>query len=297
MQINNKNKGFTLLEISIVLVVIGFIVGVVLFARDIIVAAKVRAVITQIERYNAATNIFRDKYSHLPGDIPFIANTPWSSFFNTPGLASATIGGNGNGLIHSGTSAAPTTDVSVLDIAATGREFVHYFNHLSALGLIDFYGNGSTAAVTIGSNFPFTKLADNIGFGLAVYAGFRRSPVDAVAGVGDVRNYWYLGVSQRPSAASEAIRGIPSLNQDEAFMIDTKLDDGMPFSGTVMAFGSSSSTVEILENRPVRQVTATPINTGACVEGPAPITTFTVNDVYNIKTRSPVCNLRIRAAF
>lgn len=69
MQSHRKIRGFTLIEMSIVLVVIGLIVGGVLVGQDLIRAAGVRATITQIEKYNTATNTFREKYGALPGDI------------------------------------------------------------------------------------------------------------------------------------------------------------------------------------------------------------------------------------
>jgi prepilin-type N-terminal cleavage/methylation domain-containing protein len=59
---------FTLIEMSIVLVIIGLIVGGVLVGQSLISAAAVRAQISQIERYQTAVNAFRDKYSGLPGD-------------------------------------------------------------------------------------------------------------------------------------------------------------------------------------------------------------------------------------
>ena len=63
-----KNKGFTLIELSIVLVIIGLIVGGVLVGQDLIKAAEIRATVSQVEGYNSAVNTFRLKYNGLPGD-------------------------------------------------------------------------------------------------------------------------------------------------------------------------------------------------------------------------------------
>ncbi len=53
--------GFTLIELSIVLVIIGLIVGGVLVGQDLIKAAETRATVGQVEKYNAAVNTFRTK--------------------------------------------------------------------------------------------------------------------------------------------------------------------------------------------------------------------------------------------
>ena len=66
---HTAQRGFTLIELSIVLVIIGLVVGGVLVGQDLIRAAQGRAQISQIEKYNTAANTFRDKYGALPGDL------------------------------------------------------------------------------------------------------------------------------------------------------------------------------------------------------------------------------------
>jgi len=66
---HNRCDAFTLIEMSIVLVIIGLIVGAVLVGQDLIRAAEVRATIAQIEKYNTVVNTFRGKYGGLPGDL------------------------------------------------------------------------------------------------------------------------------------------------------------------------------------------------------------------------------------
>jgi hypothetical protein len=55
---------------SIVLVIIGLIVGGVLVGQNLIASATVRAHVTQIEKFNHGANAFFEKYGYLPGDIP-----------------------------------------------------------------------------------------------------------------------------------------------------------------------------------------------------------------------------------
>jgi prepilin-type N-terminal cleavage/methylation domain-containing protein len=47
-----RQTGFTLIELSIVLVIIGLIVGVILVGPDLIEAATIRSQISQIDKYN-----------------------------------------------------------------------------------------------------------------------------------------------------------------------------------------------------------------------------------------------------
>src|ERR1700735_3583176 len=65
----SDERGFTLIELSIVLVIIGLIVGGILVGQDLIKAAETRAQISQIEKYNSAVNTFRGKFGGLPGDL------------------------------------------------------------------------------------------------------------------------------------------------------------------------------------------------------------------------------------
>jgi prepilin-type N-terminal cleavage/methylation domain-containing protein len=67
----HTRSGFTLIELSIVLVIIGLIAGGVLVGRDLIEAARIRQQITEIEQFKTAVNTFRIKYNGLPGDLNY----------------------------------------------------------------------------------------------------------------------------------------------------------------------------------------------------------------------------------
>ncbi len=64
-----QHKGFTLIELSIVLVIIGLIVGGVLVGRDLITSASLRSQIAQIDKIQTAVTTFQGKFGALPGDI------------------------------------------------------------------------------------------------------------------------------------------------------------------------------------------------------------------------------------
>lgn len=85
---NTKQQGFTLVEIAIVLVIIGLLLGGVLKGQEMIKSAKVKSQMQQIDGISAAFNTYQDKYGAMPGDdANAAANT------GVAGLAA----GNGNG--------------------------------------------------------------------------------------------------------------------------------------------------------------------------------------------------------
>lgn len=61
--------GFSLLELSIALAIIGIIVGGILVGADMIRAAELRSVMNDMNRYQAAVLTFKDKFLSLPGDM------------------------------------------------------------------------------------------------------------------------------------------------------------------------------------------------------------------------------------
>lgn len=63
-----SNRGFTLIELSIVLVIIALIVGGALAGQELITQSQIRKLISQKERFATAANTFRTKYNCLPGD-------------------------------------------------------------------------------------------------------------------------------------------------------------------------------------------------------------------------------------
>lgn len=93
---NSSNNGFTLIELSIVLVIIGLIVGGVLVGRDLINAAEVRAQISQIEKLQTAVATFKGKFGELPGDISY-ANAVRFGFVTTGCTDAITGMRDGNG--------------------------------------------------------------------------------------------------------------------------------------------------------------------------------------------------------
>jgi len=112
-----RQTGFTLIEIAIVLVIIGLLLGGVLKGQELITSARVRNLISQQDGVKAAYFGFLDRFRSLPGDYS-LASTNIANV-----LAAAN--GNGNGQIQ-----------SVLG-GGTIDEHVAVWDHLSHAGFIN----------------------------------------------------------------------------------------------------------------------------------------------------------------
>ena len=97
---NRLKAAFTLVEIAILLVIIGLIVGGIMVGADLIRVAPIRKQIRQMEDVETQINAFQVKYGCLPGDCPFV-----TTYFSTPDVNGYTIAnGDGNGMILSSLS-------------------------------------------------------------------------------------------------------------------------------------------------------------------------------------------------
>lgn len=86
-----NNKGFTLVELAIVLVIIGIILGAVLKGQELITNAKTKRMYSLQREVFAAIYTYVDKYTKLPGDDNTVAGRT--------GFGGLYSGGNGDGLI------------------------------------------------------------------------------------------------------------------------------------------------------------------------------------------------------
>ncbi len=113
---DHKSKnGFTLIELSIVLVIIGLIVGGILAGKALIQQAEIRAAASQLQKFETAYRTFQVKYNCIMGDCPnatdFFGMNYVSIAAGCPPAGGAGNGnGDGNGLIDSnfGTLVAST---------------------------------------------------------------------------------------------------------------------------------------------------------------------------------------------
>ena len=225
--------GFTLIELSIVLVIIGLIVGGVLVGQDLVRSAAMRAQISQIEKYNSAANTFREKTGYLPGDINATAATQFGL------ISRGTIGGqgDGDGIIQGFANGANGLKCGFCE---AGGETTTFFSDLGALSLIDGNFSGATnshiSAATqtaINAYLPAAKINGNFVY---VWSGGYNLNWSSNDTGSDGQNYFGIAnVSQLGSSGGFGMTASPGLSVSQAYNIDTKIDDGMPQSGRVMA--------------------------------------------------------------
>src|SRR5512139_2935210 len=136
--IARRQSGFTLIEIAIVLVIIGLLLGGILKGQELITSARVRNIIAQLDGTKAAFFGFQDRYRALPGDFS-AADTQ---------ITGVTYHGNGDGQI-------------------LGEEAIAVWDHLSHAGFINgtyVYQAGTINATTTPNNpygAPLQLIYDN----------------------------------------------------------------------------------------------------------------------------------------
>ncbi len=100
-----KNKGFTLVELSIVIIIIGFLIAGIAAGQSLIKQATINSVITDMQNFQTAYNGFLLRYGGVPGDITN-ADIYWPAGSTGCAAASLTCNGNGNGLVEPGNNGA-----------------------------------------------------------------------------------------------------------------------------------------------------------------------------------------------
>ena len=218
------NRGFSLVELSIVLVILGLLTGGILAGQSLIRAAELRAVTSEYQRYMTAVQTFRDKYFALPGDMAN-ATRFWGddnaacADAAVPNGSPGTCNGNGSGQL-SNSAGANTTG-----------ELFQFWKQLALAGLIEgsytgLSGSGGGQHSILGTNVPPSRLG-NAGWSAYFSANF--------AGNAEWFAYDYQNMLVIGSANATDIPYSPVFKPEEAWNIDTKMDDGKPGQGKVMA--------------------------------------------------------------
>ncbi len=235
---NNTLRAFSILEISVILAILGLLVGGVLTGRELIRAAEIRSITNDVARFTAAIDTFKSKYRELPGDMKHAVKY-WGAADGGDGVGvdcrdavstnGTTCNGNGNGELR--------RDDATGDY---GQEWFHGWVQLANAGLVEgaFTGrrgpNDGRHAVP-GVNIPANN---DMGGGYTLMSitwpnGFASSWYDGhyelMLMFGAESDYWETDQ--------------PILTAVEAHKIDHKNDDGKPGLGKIRTHQNNADCV------------------------------------------------------
>ena len=197
---SSGEEGFTLVELSIVLVIIGLIIGGVLKGQEMIESARLKSTMSQVEAYRAAHNTFRDKYGALPGDFSdgqAALGTPVGIVWSTPTCDGSNNACDGNG-----------------QLAGNGinNETLLYWQHMAAADLITGIELDAAPNADHGQGLPSAPVGGGFSIELATING---------------KQAHWIQLERGPNTIDGVLEG------DQAESIDRKLDDGRPGSGWI----------------------------------------------------------------
>jgi prepilin-type N-terminal cleavage/methylation domain-containing protein len=198
-----KNKGFTLIELSIVIVIIGLIVAGVVGGQALVKQANLRSVISDMNKFQVAVNTFKLEYNAIPGDFSRATNY-WGG---------VTVDGNG--------------DKRVLWQGGNRDEAFKFWQHLSLSEILPEEYSG-TQEYNPGRTFPNGPLKNSgyyfhVSFGTVSEGLFNA-------------NEHVLFFGGHTSAVFGASFN-PIITSKDAISINTKIDDGKPYSGKMRVRG------------------------------------------------------------
>ena len=200
-------SGFTLIELSIVLVIIGLVIGGVLAGQSLSRDAQLRNIINSLQGYATAYENFRTKYNAVPGDMA-----------NASGIINGASDGNGDGVIYN----------SSTGITAAQGEDIKAWQHLSFANMVPF-------KFTAGSFGTPHVLGTQMPKGLIDSTGYRYESIPNWEG-GNASIYGLTGTTIRIEGVSASNNNAGVISAQDAMNIDKKIDDGIGATGSFIAF-------------------------------------------------------------
>ncbi len=202
-----KRIGFTLVELSIVLVIVGLLIGGILVAQSLMESAKINAQVRQFQQFDIAVSTFKQKFGALPGDSSLI-----------PGSLGVPVG-NQDGILDSNSIYHPM------------YEFTQFWPELASTGMlgagVSYAGGCNPCTIQPGVQLPIAKLPK-----------MQLHPLDGGAGPLGIIAYSigstnYYGITQ--AVAQNGLGWGYAITPATMVALDAKMDDGNGISGKVTA--------------------------------------------------------------
>lgn len=239
-----RQQGFTLVELALVLVIVGLLTGGILKGREMIENARVTSTVAQVKSYESAVTAFYDIFNVLPGDMPNASDR----IANCPAACNAPLLTGDNNFIGAQTWTTSvlwpnqvTSPLNALPAVAVGAETQLFWVHLYKMDLITGVTDAplrSSGTLTWAESHP----ASRIGGGFVVgYNNGATPPGAATPSATAGMTGTVLVLQQSVTGGIQTTRGTQPLTPARAAQIDRRMDDGLPHSGLVRAYGLSAS--------------------------------------------------------
>ncbi len=261
---SSKKSAFSLIELSIVLIIIGLLIAGITGGASLIKNSELRSAMGEARGYAVAVNGFYSQYAYLPGDYPSGATSSAGIAGSVTNAGATTTATGGNGRIEyyaaDVVSSASSTSVcgNTTGIAKCYSESVAAWSQLIATGSIDATTAltylASTSIQVPGTNMPASKIkfagwhfdyrthvvaTSGAAFNTAAPSTAGYAFVVNEGGVASPQNVVVLtGNTASSTAALTLVNGVnpiarAALTGPDALAIDIKIDDGKANTGKV----------------------------------------------------------------
>lgn len=212
-----RRAGFTLVELAIVVVIFGLLIGAVIGGQSMLKQSEMQTVISDYTKYSNSVEKFRKQYGSLPGDMIDATNFWGDDAVNCPDAAvtdgsPGTCSGNGNEDISDGVEPYRAWQQMVLAEYIRGN----------------FSGLAIASGAVPGKNVPRSSIT-NAGWSFGYKADTTSAPIASQYNE-DLGNFLSIGAPITASALTQAAALTPS----EAWQVDTKIDNGLPGLGRIV---------------------------------------------------------------
>lgn len=237
MKTHDTQKGFTLVELAIVMTIIGLLIGGILKGQELMENARVTSTVAQVKAYEAAVTSFRDEYQAYPGDM----SDADTRIVGCNGCNAATgVGNAGNNVVGSTTwaTAFGAQGTATVNGDVNDETYLFWLTLLKAnlIGGVTDEGMATSIPYAFGKTHPQAKIAG--GFVVGYDNGTIAPGSTTTAGTG--LNGTVIALTLDPATALSTTAAALPLTPLRAAQIDRKMDDGRPDSGTVVGYGNAA---------------------------------------------------------